>query len=180
VADIDLINWTLQAAENLNTERREASDPDGKASLDEIPSASEREAVEDASPDAPFAQLANALSIQLAAESQVDTTSSEVVTLSEPDIVLPASPPLAPAAGHRVDAQMSNLLKAIVEPDINTARADRDRAISLRWVLRDIKSNRLNWSPVTQYDLRILIIMGLVEMHNDAPVLTNAGANAIA
>ena len=180
MTDIDLIDWTIQAAEHLNTERREASDPDAKASLDELPAVPEREPAEDASPEEPFAQLANALSIQLAAESPADATSSEIVTPPEPDIVLPASPPLAPAAGHRVDAQMSNLLRAIVEPDINTVRGDRDRAISLRWVLRDIKSNRLNWSPVTQYDLRILIIMGLVEMHNDAPVLTNAGANAIA
>jgi hypothetical protein len=47
-------------------------------------------------------------------------------------------------------------------------------------VLRDIKSNRLNWSPVAQYDLQILIIMGLVELRDDAPVLTNAGDDAIA
>ena len=75
---------------------------------------------------------------------------------------------------------MSKLLRAIVEPDTNTDRADRHRAISLRRALRDIKSNRLDWSPVSQYDLQILIIMGLVEMRNDAPVLTNAGADTIA
>jgi hypothetical protein len=74
---------------------------------------------------------------------------------------------------------MSNLLKAIVEPDIYTVRADRDRAVALRWVLRDIRSNRLNWSSVTQYDLQILTIMGLVEMRDDAPVLTNAGVSVI-
>jgi hypothetical protein len=62
---------------------------------------------------------------------------------------------------------MSDLHKAAVEPDIYTAQGDRDRAIALL-VLRDIKSNRLNWSPVNQPDLRILIIMGLVEMRNDA------------
>jgi len=68
---------------------------------------------------------------------------------------------------------------AIVEPDIYTARADRDRAVALRWVLRDIKNNRLKWWPVDQDDLRTLIEMGLVEMRNDAPVLTNAGFSAI-
>jgi hypothetical protein len=180
VTDIDLINWTIQAAEHLKTERREANDPDGRKSLDKLLAVLEREPVEQASPEGPIAQIANAPSIQLAAESPADATSSEIVTPPEPDIVLPAPTPLAPTADGWVDAQMSNLLKAIVEPDINTVRGDRDRAISLRWVLRDIKSNRLNWSPVTQYDLRILIIMGLVEMHNDAPVLTDAGANAIA
>ena len=70
-------------------------------------------------------------------------------------------------------------LKAIVEPDIYTAPADRDRAIVLRWVLRDIKANRLKLSPVDQRDLLDLIDMGLVEIRNDAPVLTNAGVNAI-
>jgi hypothetical protein len=75
---------------------------------------------------------------------------------------------------------MSDLHKAIVEPDISAAKADRDRAIALRWVLRDIKSKRLKWSPVNQQDLRILVIMGLVEMRDDAPLLTNAGYNAVA
>jgi hypothetical protein len=68
---------------------------------------------------------------------------------------------------------------AIVEPDICTARAERDRAVALRWVLRDIKNNRLKWWPVNENDLRTLIEMGLVEMRNDAPVLTNAGVSAI-
>ena len=65
------------------------------------------------------------------------------------------------------------------EPDIYTAHADRDRAIILRWVLRDIKANRLKLSPVDQHDLKDLIDMGLVEMRNDAPVLTNTGVDAI-
>jgi hypothetical protein len=46
-------------------------------------------------------------------------------------------------------------------------------------VLRDIKGNRLKFSPVDQRDLRDLIELGLVEMANDAPVLTEAGLNAI-
>ena len=69
--------------------------------------------------------------------------------------------------------------KAIVEPDLYTAPVDRDRAITLRWVLRDIKSNRLKLLPVNQRDLRGLIDMGLVEMRDDAPVPTNAGVGVI-
>jgi hypothetical protein len=42
-------------------------------------------------------------------------------------------------------------------------------------VLRDIKNNRLKWSPVDGDDLRILIEMGLVEMRDSA----NAGVSAI-
>jgi hypothetical protein len=37
----------------------------------------------------------------------------------------------------------------------------------------------LKWWPVNQYDLRDLIDMGLVEMHDDAPALTNAGFGVI-
>jgi hypothetical protein len=122
VTDMDLIDWTIQAAENLNTERREARGPDGKASLDEMPAGPERETAEDARRENPFAQLNHAISIQLAAESPIGTTSPEAVASSEPDVVLPTSPPPAPAANGRIDAQMSNLLQAIVEPDVNTAR----------------------------------------------------------
>jgi hypothetical protein len=91
--------------------------------------------------------------------------------------VVEQATPLAPADGRA--SPMSPLLKAILEPDIYTAPADRERAITLRWVLRDIKANRLKLSPVDQRDLLDLIDMGLVEMLNDAPVLTNAGVSAI-
>jgi hypothetical protein len=39
-----------------------------------------------------------------------------------------------------------------------------DRAIHLRWVLRDIVGKRTKLSPVSPDDLRTLIEMGLVEM----------------
>jgi hypothetical protein len=74
---------------------------------------------------------------------------------------------------------MSPLLKAIVKPDIHTAPMDRNRAIGLRWALRDIKSNRLKLLPVDQHDLEDLMDMGLIEMRNNAPVLTSAGMGAI-
>jgi hypothetical protein len=180
VTDIDLINWTIQEAEHLKIERREANDPDGTTSLNKLLAVLEREPVEQASSEDPVTQIANAPNIQLAGGSPADLTSFDVVTSPEQDIVLAAPTPLSSTADGWVNTQMSNLLKAIVEPDyLNTVRGDRDRAISLRWVLRDIKNNRLNWSPVAQYDLQILIIMGLVEMRNDVPILTNAGANAI-
>ena len=55
------------------------------------------------------------------------------------------------------------------------AQFDVERAITLRWALRDIKANRLKLSPVSDGDLRTLIDLGLVEMRDDAPVLTNTG-----
>jgi hypothetical protein len=46
-------------------------------------------------------------------------------------------------------------------------------------VLRDIKGNRTSMSPVSPDDLRTLIEMGLVEMRDEVPVLTNKGHRAI-
>jgi hypothetical protein len=54
-----------------------------------------------------------------------------------------------------------------------------DRAIHLRWSLRDIKGNRTKLSPVSSDDLRILTEMGLVEMRDEVAVLTSEGHRAI-
>jgi len=50
-----------------------------------------------------------------------------------------------------------------------------ERAIALRWTLRDIKANRLKLSPVSAGDLNILTELGLIEIRDDVPVLTDAG-----
>jgi hypothetical protein len=55
-----------------------------------------------------------------------------------------------------------------------------DTAIRLRWVLRDISAKRTNLSPISQNDLMALIELGLIEMQNDEPALTNEGMRAIA
>ena len=55
-----------------------------------------------------------------------------------------------------------------------------DTAIHLRWVLRDIKAKRTKLSPISQNDLMALIELGLIEMQNDEPALTNEGMRAIA
>ena len=54
-----------------------------------------------------------------------------------------------------------------------------NNAIRLRWVLRDIKGNRLKLSPPHPNDLRILVDMGFVEIQNDVPVITSAGLREI-
>ncbi len=57
---------------------------------------------------------------------------------------------------------------------------DLQQAIDLRWTLRDIKAKRWKLSPINPSHLEKLQDMGLVEMRNDEPVLTNAGLDAIA
>ena len=54
-----------------------------------------------------------------------------------------------------------------------------DTAIHLRWVLRDIKGKRTKLSPVSPDDLQTLIEMGLVEMRDELPLLTNEGERAL-
>lgn len=87
------------------------------------------------------------------------------------------------AAPDRITTQPpeldSALLKAIVEPDLYIARADLYRAIDLRWMLRDIKANRLSRSPIADRDLQNLIDLQLAELKDGVPRLTNAGVTAI-
>jgi hypothetical protein len=65
------------------------------------------------------------------------------------------------------------------QPDAALAGLEINKAARLRWVLRDIEAKRTKLSPVNQDDLRALIEMGLVEMQNDSPALTNEGHRAI-
>ena len=48
------------------------------------------------------------------------------------------------------------------------------RAIDLIWTLRDIEAKRTMF-PVDHDHLRELIELGLVEMRDESPVITNAG-----
>jgi hypothetical protein len=50
-----------------------------------------------------------------------------------------------------------------------------DRAIALRWTLRDIQARRLKMSPVSDRDLRVLTDLGMIEVRDEGPVLTQAG-----
>jgi hypothetical protein len=59
------------------------------------------------------------------------------------------------------------------------AGLDLDRAIRLRWALRDIKAKRTKLSPVGPEDIQDLIEMGLIEMRDETPLLTNKGERAL-
>ena len=59
------------------------------------------------------------------------------------------------------------------------AGLDLDTAIRLRWALRDIQAMRTKLTPVSPSDLNTLIEMGMVEIRDDAPMLTNEGHQAI-
>jgi hypothetical protein len=65
------------------------------------------------------------------------------------------------------------------QPDSPLASLSIEDAIRLRWALRDIKGKRTKMSPVSPGDLRTLIEMGLIEMRDEIPVLTNEGERAL-
>jgi hypothetical protein len=112
---------------------------------------------------------ASAISIRLEVPNAAPQLRKEMKQLNQPMT--------NPAEAH--DTVLNPLRKAILNPDIYTDRADRVRAISLRWRLRDIAANRLKLLPVTEPDLQILVDLKLVEIGNDIPQLTSAGVAAI-
>ena len=59
------------------------------------------------------------------------------------------------------------------------AQFSLEKAIGLRWTLRDIQARRLKMSPVSSEDLHILTDIGLIELRDEGPVLTQAGTSAL-
>jgi hypothetical protein len=59
------------------------------------------------------------------------------------------------------------------------AHLSLERAIALRWLLRDIKAKRLKLSPISKTDVATLSELGLIEMRDDVPVLTQAGHDVL-
>jgi hypothetical protein len=55
------------------------------------------------------------------------------------------------------------------------AELSLEKAIGLRWTLRDIQARRLNMSPVSDEDLHVLTEFGMIEVRDEGPVLTQAG-----
>ena len=77
------------------------------------------------------------------------------------------------------EAERENQVTIANQPLSPLAGLDLDTAIRLRWALRDIKAKRTKLTPVSPSDLKTLIEMGLVEMRDDAPMLTNEGHQAV-
>jgi hypothetical protein len=53
-------------------------------------------------------------------------------------------------------------------------------AFDLRWSLRDIRARRWKLTPIKAAHMEKLLAMGLIEMLDGIPVLTDAGLSAIA
>jgi hypothetical protein len=82
MTEIDLVDWTIQEAQQLKSERRQPSDLDGGPSLDRLFAALEPEPVRPTNPEEPVAQIASAPSMQMAVE---EPTSGRAVAMPKPD-----------------------------------------------------------------------------------------------
>jgi len=69
--------------------------------------------------------------------------------------------------------------RAMVDHQNPFADLGLERAIHLRWTLRDINAKRLVLSPVSNDDLSLLTERGLVELNDGVPRLTEAGLEVI-
>jgi hypothetical protein len=184
--NFDLVDWTMQEARQLSSEYQLLRAPDSTPSMNKLLEILEAEGVEANAGD--WVQIATPPSLQPTScgptvslsSDDVSAAPNTVADLSAP-AVLPVSIMATPSHSLSIpdEARKCPLLKAIVAPDINTDPTDRDRAIVLRWLLRDIKNNRLKWWPINQHDLQSLTGIGLVKLQDDTPVLTDAGAKAI-
>src|SRR3954463_11576224 len=59
------------------------------------------------------------------------------------------------------------------------ANFELEKAIALRWALRDIVAERTRLTPPKDDELQTLLDLGLVEMRDDHPVVTEAGLAAL-
>jgi hypothetical protein len=130
--------------------------------------------------DEAAAREPDAAELPIIAQSSSSTTSEtqdEAAALPE---LLPVAQIDSPSLVHaKNDVPEPPLLRAIRNRDIHTRTVDRNRAIALRWALRDIKARRFVWSPVREDDLQTLKQYGLIEVQNSVPVLTPAGASVV-
>jgi len=97
---------------------------------------------------------------------------TENATVDNASIKLEATP--APD-----EAERENETTTAYQARSPLTRIDLDAAIRIRWALRDIKAERTKLTPVSPGDFKTLIEMGLVEMDDDAPRLTNEGHQAL-
>jgi len=112
---------------------------------------------------------------------------------SEPPLISTHVAPSPSGLPDHADVEASAVEASIVDTASDTDKAvklaeqaksvltglSHDTAIRLRWTMRDIKAKRTKLSPVSPNDLGALLDLGLVEMREGKPVLTNIGFLAL-
>jgi hypothetical protein len=172
VGNLDLIDWTMETAKELRT-------PNDLATIAPVAGGEPNLRSDDwlLMSDPGIEVIPPQLMTEKPASRASDEPSTHASTA--PSVAEPGAAPPEPEAWTPSPDLHVALLQAVVDPDIHTSRADRYRAIDLRWILRDIAADRVKTWPISRRDLQILIDMKLVELRGDVPHLTNSGVNAI-
>ena len=109
---------------------------------------------------------------------------SPISTRAEPPLTTSVDPPTVDEAVSEASVTETtgggeNTTTMAEQPRSVLDGLNLDTAIRLRWALRDIKARRTEFSPVSQNDLMALIELGLIEMQDDVPWLTDGGRRAL-
>ena len=121
---------------------------------------------------------------QLFSDRSQASTAAEPPRTTSPDqenasAVNGAAKPEFTATTPGAEGERGNETAMSDQPHSPLAGLGVEKAIHLRWVLRDIKGKRTKLSPVSLDDLQTLIEMGLVEIRDEVPLLTNEGERAL-
>jgi hypothetical protein len=129
MTEIDLVDWTIQEAQQLKNERCQPSDLDGGPSLDRLLAVLEPDPVGATNSEEPVVRITSAPSMQMAVEEPT-STSGQAVAVPEPDAASDLSAVAQTAswtsAEARAEEPKSALLMAIVAPDTDRSRQLRD------------------------------------------------------
>jgi len=108
---------------------------------------------------------------------------SPIQTHAEPSLAPPVDQSITDDAVFEANvietAGGENARTIAEQPGSPLAGLDLDMAIRLRWALRDIKAKRTKLSSLSLDDSKTLIELGLIEMRDHEPVLTNEGHRAL-
>jgi hypothetical protein len=146
---MDLINWTIQEAGNLTSEPREPSNVDVIPPFDESLAIIQGKSLRPTDPGEPSALIIGNSSgiqttgVQLAVEAPLGDEAVKVPEPNASELPAAAQTAISTSAEAQNETQQPALLTAIIKGDIHTAPVDRDRAIALRWALRDVRAKRL-------------------------------------
>ncbi|HEV7880062.1 MAG TPA: hypothetical protein VGP39_18540 [Bradyrhizobium sp.] len=80
---------------------------------------------------------------------------------------------------HRFCGTQLVLIRFLNMTETAFANFDLERAIGLRWALRDILAKRTKLTPLKDDDVQALLELGFIEMQDGSPVVTPAGLAAL-
>ena len=89
----------------------------------------------------------------------------------------PNEVPTATAVASSAD--MESAVTRVQQAKSLLDQLDLNTAIQLRWTMRDIRSKRTKFAPVSADDLKALVNLGFVEMRDGLPRLTTVGLIAL-